>query len=319
MQILYDIAGRLDLGAVAEPPRRLTGGFTHRMYSLTTVRGRFAVKLLNPHIMARPDAMDNFRRAESLEALLEKTAVPILPALRFGGEKMQALGGQYFYIYDWFDGRALSGSEILPSHCSIIGAGLAQIHRIDRREEPCAPEPIGFDWDFLTGRLLDAQPELGALVKGRRDMLHECQRRANEAFGRLPAVTAICHSDMDSKNVLWRGDECRIIDLECLGRSNPHLELYETALYWSGIEECSIDPQRFEAFIRSYAEAGGELPPDWAAVHDANAGRLGWLEYNIRRALGMDCAEDEIAIGISETKKTLAQLECYMRIREKLV
>jgi len=319
MQILYDIAQQLRLGKVSGPPRQLSGGFMHQMYALFTDCGNFAVKLLNPHIMARPDAMDNFRAAEALETQLEKTNLSILPALRFSGRKMQSLGDRHFYVFDWFEGKSLAGAEIREHHCRRIGAILAQFHGVDRREEPSGQEPVSFDWDDLIRRLLADKPEFGALVSTRRDMLYECQRRANEAFPRLPAVTAICHSDLDSKNVLWRGDECRIIDLECLSRSNPYLELYETALYWSGIEECRIDPTLFEAFIRAYAGAGGELPQNWAVIHDANAGRLGWLEYNLRRALGMDCSANEIAIGESETKKTLAQLECCMRIREKLV
>lgn len=318
MNLIYEIAGQLNLGTLTEPSRQLSGGFLHRMFSLSTACGKFAVKLLNPHIMARPTAMENYRRAEAIESLLEETDLPILPALRFGGEKMQRLGKQYYYVFRWFDGRALKSPEITVSHCRTIGGTLARMHFLDRHEEACIFEPLDYDWDFFIHRLTDKNPDLGALIADRRDLLDEAQRRANEAFPRLPGVTAICHNDMDSKNVLWHGAECRIIDLECLGRSNPYLEMYETALCWSGVEEGRIDLSRFEAFTRAYAEAGGELPPDLTVVHDANAGRLGWLEYNLRRALGIDCSPDEISVGESETRKTLAQLECCARVRTKL-
>lgn len=316
--ILIKISRILNLGVISEPPRQLSGGFLHRMYALTTDRGRYAVKLLNPHIMARPDAMENFRRAEAFEAQLERTALPILPALVFGGRKMQQVDGQYFYVFDWFGGHALLPDEISEAHCRTIAAALAQLHAVDPRDETCETAAPDFDWDFFIHRLSVRKPDLGALLESSRSLLYETQRRAREAIPRLPAVSAICHSDMDSKNVLWRGGEFRIIDLECLSRGNPGLELYETALCWSGIESGQADPKRFKAFIHAYSQAGGTLPPDLTVVHDANTGRLGWLEYNLRRALGMDCSADEIAVGESEVRKTIAQLECCEKIREML-
>mgnify|MGYP003305014691 CR=1 FL=1 len=54
--------------------------------------------------------------------------------------------------------------------------------------------------------------------------------KGNEVVDKLPNYTAICHNDLDSKNVLWIGDEFKIIDLECLGYSNPYLELFTLAL-----------------------------------------------------------------------------------------
>lgn len=315
---LYKIAAALDLGAVTESPQPLTGGFLHRMYSLLTDRGHYAVKLLNPHIMARPDAMNNFRRAETLESRLEHAAIPILPALSVDGRKMQQLDGQYFYLFDWFDGRALPSNQVTDVHCRTVGALLAKIHQIEQRSQPGEYKPLSIDWDGLTAPFADADPELFALLQQHRNLLYEIQSLANAAFPRLPAVTAVCHNDMDCKNVLWRGGECRIIDLECLGWSNPHLELYETALCWSGIEQCRVDKRRFAAFIRAYSEAGGALPSDWTVIHDANTGRLGWLEYNLSRALGVGCSSEEVSVGASEVRRTLAQLAHYREIKDRL-
>lgn len=320
IDFLYKAAAELQLGSTTEPPRRLTGGFMHRMYSLFTDRGRYAVKLLNPHIMARPDAPGNFRRAETLESRLEATGIPILPALFFSDSKMQQMGGQYFYVFDWFDGRALTGGEITEEHCRIIGAELAKIHQIDQKQTQSAgSEPTDIPWDKLISAFRDRNPELHALLLRNRRMLYETQDLANAAVCRLEPISAICHNDLDSKNVLWHGSECRIIDLECLDWSHPHLDLYETALYWSGIEQCRIDPNRFKAFLSAYTTHGGDLPEKLLDVHDANAGRLGWLEYNLRRAQGLGCSEDEIPTGVSESFKTIAQLVHYREIRDNLL
>ena len=318
MKILYEISEQLGLGTVVEPPRRLTGGLLHQMYALSTPRGKYAVKLLNLNIMARPWAMDCFHRSESLETLLEQTDVPILPALRFGGGKMQENGGQFFYVFNWFDGKALRSDEVDEEHCRIIAGHLAQIHGIARREERFEYEADEIDWDSYVRPLSDRNAALGDLLQRNLDMLYETEDRAYAACARVPQVATICHNDMDCKNVLWNGRACRIIDLECLDWSNPFIELYETALYWSGIEQCCVDPHRFEAFIRAYEDTGGELPNRWTVIHDANCGRLGWLEYNLKRSLGMDCSAEEISIGKAEVEKTIAQLAYYHEIRERL-
>jgi len=316
-KIFRAICAQLGLGTITEPPRRLTGGFMHRMYSLFTDRGRYAVKLLNPHIMARPDAMDNFRRAEAIEHQLEQAGLPILAALVFNGRKMQEINGQYFYVFDWFDGHALRSDEVREEHCRIIGGILARIHAIGHREEQPEREPIEIDWNGFADLLLERNPPLGELVARSAALLLEQEKLANSALARLSPTASICHNDMDCKNVLWNGSECRIIDLECLGWSHPHLELYETAVCWSGIEESVIDARRFDAFIQAYQEAGGMLPEHWLTVHDSNAGRLEWLEYNLNRALGRNCSAEEVPLGESEVRKTIAQLNRYGQLRQK--
>ena len=44
---------------------------------------------------------------------------------------MQEVDGQYFYIYEWYNGKTLKDSEITQYHCEIIGKKLAKIHNID--------------------------------------------------------------------------------------------------------------------------------------------------------------------------------------------
>lgn len=63
------------LGSIVCPPAPLTGGLMHRMYSLFTEKGKFAVKLLNPHVMQRKGVMENYRTAEFLEATLERKRI----------------------------------------------------------------------------------------------------------------------------------------------------------------------------------------------------------------------------------------------------
>ncbi len=82
-KLLEKLCREYNMGELTQSPTRLTGGFMHKMYALFTTKGKYAVKLLNPFIMQREDAMNNYRTAEAFEAMLEQTDIPILPALTF--------------------------------------------------------------------------------------------------------------------------------------------------------------------------------------------------------------------------------------------
>lgn len=299
----HALCTQLNLGALTEEPTRLYGGLMHKMYKLVTTHGVYAVKCLNPHVMARPTAAGNFAAAEELERKLERTDLPLLPALTIGGRKMQQVNGAYCYVFPYFEGTALTEGDITPDHCAMVGGMLAKLHAVERKVAPVETDPLAFDWDAF---------DLSAEDKA---ILYTAQEAANAAT--LPPLLTICHNDMDPKNLLWHGTDCRIIDLECLGYGSPYLELLETALCWAGYESGTVDLDRFTAFVTAYAAAGGDLDADWAAVYAANAGRLGWLHYNLLRAAGSE-GEDARALGATEVAKTLACIRGYTNLREKI-
>ena len=298
------VCQQLNLGVLTEEPIRLTGGLMHKMYRVTTENGVYAVKCLNPHIMARADAAANFAAAEELERKLEGADLPLLPALTVGGRKMQEVDGNFFYLFPYFDGKALTEGDITPAHCAIVGELLAKLHAVERKAEAVTKENLTFDWDAFD------------LSKEDKALLWQIQTAANAAT--LPPLSTICHNDMDPKNLLWNGVDCRIIDLECLGYGSPYLELLETALCWAGYESGKVDIDRFTAFIRAYAAVGGDLDADWAAVYAANAGRLAWLHYNLLRADGSE-GEERQELGKVEVAKTLACIKGYEKMKETIV
>ena len=318
MDILNKICLQLDLGEILVEPTQLKGGFMHKMYSLFTTKGKYAIKLLNPYVMKRDTVFENYRIAEELEAKLEQTDIPILPALTFNGKKMQEIDGQYFYLFDFYDGKSLKGEEITIEHCQKIGEFLAKIHNIEKKAQPYNRSERNVDWDMFIEKLSESNTELYNLLIANRDTLYDSQQKGNLATKKMPSVLTICHNDMDSKNVMWNGADCRIIDLECLCYSSPFVELYEMALCWSGYENCNIDFNLLKALIKSYADNGGELPGNWETIYYSSYGRLEWLEYNVKRALGIDCGEDEIEMGISEVRETMEHIVYYHNVRDEI-
>ena len=302
-----------------QPPLRLSGGLMHKMYKLETDQGIYALKLLNPFIMQRKDAMDNYREAERLESILEQKKIPILPALSVYGSKMQEMEGFYFYLFPYYRGTVLKNSEVTEEHCRKIGKILARIHGIDKKNGDGILPKMSIDWKFYLDRLKERNTLLYELLGEHYKRILESQERGNCARTKLPDVLAICHNDMDRKNVLWSGADYRIIDLECLAYQNPFLEVFEMALCWAGYEEGKVDLALFCAFLEGYFEQGGKIPVSWEVLYDCNNMRLQWLEYNLTRALLIDCGKNEQEIGEKQVMETIRQIDLYAEIKEEIL
>lgn len=351
---LQEIVQQFGLGELTALPQRVSGGYMHRMYKVETLAGVYALKLLNPVIMKRPNAMKNFRRAEKLERILQENGIPVIPALEKDGLKMQCLNGQYYYFFNWCDGSVMEWHEIDLLHCKTAGNLLAKIHRI-----PCGEgrtysnqevrETFGYDkgpvvwngqesmnreggafygkegmiyedWDGYIELAAEACPEMERELAESRNLLWQAQREYNAAVKSAPNVRCICNGDMDSKNVLWKGYEPYVIDLECLDYGNPYTEMFQLALNWSGAAVFEFEYAHFAWFIREYCQVYGEVSVDWKALSGVGYYWLDWLAYNVRRSLGIECCdEEERWLGIREAQKTLRRIRYYASIREEVI
>ena len=337
---------QVGLGELTAPPQRVQGGFLHKMYKLQTASGVYALKLLNPVIMRRADAMGNYQRAEKLERVLEKNDIPVITALEKNGEKMQCLDGQYYYLFDWSEGKALDWHEIGEEHCRIAGKLLAKIHRIPCEENRKSPEQkagkgaeeevveisggdnqearaqealFDVDWDGYIRQAAAACPEIAGELAENRELLYLAQKEYNAAVRSVPDVRCICDGDMDCKNVLWADGKPFLIDLECLDYGNPFTEMFQLALSWAGGAVCELDTGRFAGFVDAYRGEYGEVPVDWKVLSGVGYSWLDWLAYNVRRALGIECGdEEERQLGIRETHETIRRIRYYHSVREEL-
>lgn len=304
-----------------ERPVQVAGGFMHRMFKMVTDNGRYIIKLLNPNIMKRPTAMGNYKIADDIEELLKQNNIPAVYALEFNGSKMQELNGQYYYIFDWYDGQPLKDDEIKILNCQKIGEVLAKIHNIDLKNEPFKRHEIHIDWQKYVELAKNMNSPIYDTIKDNVILFNDSITKGNIAIKKMPPVKAVCHNDMDSKNVLWLGDEFKLIDLECLGYSNPYLELFELALCWSGYETCNINFELFNALFKAYFDNTNlDTNIDWEVMYYSNYGRLEWLEYNIKRALMLECdTDEEQQLGISEVKETVEHIIYYDRMKNDIL
>lgn len=73
---------------------------------------------------------------------------------------MQEIDGQYFYLFGFYEGKALEGEEITTEHCRKIGEFLAKIHNIEKKAQPYNRSEINVDWDMLFKKPSESNTEL---------------------------------------------------------------------------------------------------------------------------------------------------------------
>lgn len=313
-------AKECSLGEAAGPPQSVPGGYLHKMYRLQTTKGIYAVKLLNPVIMERPDALDSYNRAEKLECILYENKIPVLPALEIRGKKMQCLEGQYFYVFRWLEAGRIGWKDIREEHCQIAGKMLARIHKIEQKDEPAPDEQCDVNWDEYIRLAQERCPEIYKELSPNRELLYHASEEYNAAMKGAPQITCISDGDMDSKNVLWEGTEPVIIDLESLDYGNPYLEMFRLALSWAGDVVCDLNFDRFHAFIEAYRLEYGKLSADWRVLSGIGYSWLDWLDYNVRRALLLECSSpQERKMGIEQVHETIHRIVYYHSVREEII
>lgn len=306
----------LQLGKLFSNPKVLTGGLLHKMYAVETTQGKYAIKALNPQIMSRPAALQNYINSEKI-AKVAANNLPALPARQFNGTSLQHLDGQYYLIFDWVDGRSLKANEINTDHCNKMGTILADIHMTDfsvlniSKDPTKAAEPTKWN-DYLQQGQINKANWINS-IQETIDLLYDWTIKANNAAQQLASNTVISHLDLDSKNVIWNHDTPILIDWEASGHINPMQSMTETAIYWSENESGVLDQDRFSAFIRGYKGRFGPIQANWRMVlENGFLGILGWLEYNLKRSLWIECADkQEQQLGTEQVTETIGALKRY--------
>ena len=286
------------LGKPVSPAVPVSGGLMHRMFRAETAKGVYAVKCLNPEIMKRPGVMENYRRAEKLEQVLENAGISLAPALALDGQKMQELDGEYFYVFRWQEGRITDWQNITAEQCRKAGNIQGRIHALQPAEKHTEPEMSRIDWHAYTEEANRQGSPVAELLRENEQMLYSAQDELNRARRALPDIVCITDEDMDPKNVMWHDGKPVVIDLECLDYGNP-------------------------VFFDGYLEAYDNGFRDYAGVLGLAYTWIEWLEYNITRALGKCRDESERETGISEVRNTISRIryirETEDRIRQQLI
>lgn len=195
------IGALLGIGVPQTPPRPVTGGLLHRMWRVETEQGTFAVKVLNPEIMARREAKHNYRVSERVAQASYKKGVHAVPARMVGNEPWIEVSGSHVMVFDWIKGRTLLPGDCNVNHARTVGHVLYGIHslqmNVDGLELPTGEEvPI----DTWQGHIEKAKQRgvcWGILCEYLFDEVCSWSRLYRDAVRSLSDQVVISHRDLD--------------------------------------------------------------------------------------------------------------------------
>ncbi len=299
---------KLNLGAVLDEPQSVTGGLMHRMYRVETEAGTYVVKVLNEEVMSRPVAYRNMMNSEKIAAGFSKI-LPVVAAKEFAGTQIQEVDGCYYMLFPWVEGTSVFPPGISEKHCEVIGEILGKMHAAELSVEGINPEQEEAEmyvWDSLAKAAEEKRISMLPCQKEQTENLcwaaefgkaltdiKKWNQAVCEAADILNQYRVLSHRDLDPKNVLWNEEGPLLIDWEAAGFVNPYQELLEIINYWADDGAGGLCKSHFDALINAYQKHMQLAGVNWDAVFDGSyAGMLGWLEYNVKRALGL-LSEDE--------------------------
>ncbi len=306
----------LGLGSVVDEPVQVTGGLLHRMYRVNTDKGSYAVKVLNPEIMKRPAALQNTVNAEKIAAGFQ-SIIPVVAALEFSGKQIHEWNGTYYMIFDWVEGASIFPPMITVENCYAMGEVLGKLHQANLTIDGVTSEEGGammVDWDNYRERLWGYETEDWAIrFQEALSDIKSWNQAASDAQKVLVETMVISHRDLDPKNIMWNGNIPWIIDWEAAGYVNPYQELLEVVNYWADDGKGGLLKEHFDALLDAYTQYVKPENVDWDAVFAGSfCGMLGWLEYNVKRALGFEATTvDEVQLGKEQVIGTTQALYDY--------
>lgn len=318
--IIYKLIDKLELGKIIEEPTRVMGGLLNRMYKVKTTTGEYAIKHLNPEVMKRKEAKNNHILAEKVANIAKDNGIDCLPAKIFNNSALQEIENNYFFVYDWYNGRAIKDTEITKDHVKKVATLLAKLHNIDykdlKNEFKLDTSNEEVNWDFYIEKV--ENNEIKELLINKKEYLTALDKKATIAREELKNIQVISHRDLDLPNILWDSNNNPvIIDWESSSLVNPQEELIETAWDWSGGQD-HFDKAKLICFINTYKEINN-ITNIKKAIAANFKNKAGWLEYNLKRVCKLECLdEEEQRLGEKEVIRVIKEIETFYETMKKI-
>ena len=319
--ILHELISKLNLGIIEQEITRVSGGLLNRMYKVITSTGTYAVKHLNPEVMKRPNAINNHTFAERIANIAKTNNIQCISAYIYNGVALQELDNNYFFVFDWFDGRAIKDEEITLDKVKKVAKQLASLHQINFNDilnnSNLGKNIIEVDWNYYFQKIDDV--EIKSLLSKNFDYLEALDKKSTKASLKISNNKVISHRDLDLPNILWDKEENPvIIDWESSGLVNPCEELLETAWDWSGGQDY-FDKEKFDCFLLTYKLHGGNIDDLKDAILANFKNKSGWLEYNMKRVCEIECLdEEEKQLGKKEIIRVINEIIKFYEIMENI-
>ena len=322
------VCDMFDLGAPRGAPRAVAGGLTNRLWRIETDRGVFAVKEMNRDA-DRADYVAWFDRAFALEQAAFAAGVPMprpVPVAETGrclAEIVSSGVAITVRAHEWVDGEKLDNGTVYPVEVvRRVGTILAQIHALHMWADAAAADALPvFGRKHWLARAEQAQSVDAELAKDLRGLL--------PAIAELDAYLTLAHDDTtplllshrdaDMKNFMHTdAGYLLLVDWDQAGPVNPRHDVANHALVWAGVHRGDPDAANARTYVDAYRRAGGDDEPFRATdLAELVSLRLGWFDFNVRRALGERVRDDaDRELGANVVRRNVEQLPRFARSLE---
>ena len=291
------------------------------MYKVVTTTGNYAVKHLNPEVMKRKDAKSNHILSEKIANYAKENGIDCIPAKIIKGNALQEFNGNYFFVFDWFEGKSANENEINFDQVEKVSNLLAKIHSINfgdfKYECKLGKEILEVNWDYYIEKL--ENPKIKELLITNKEKLIELDEKSTIYANEIRNNLVVSHRDLDLPNILWdKNNNPVIIDWESSGIVNPCEELIETAWDWSGGQKY-FDKEKFKYFVNNYKNKGGDIKDYHKAIYANFKNKSGWLEYNLKRVCRIECIDDEEQkLGEDEVIRVINEILMFYNVIENI-
>jgi Ser/Thr protein kinase RdoA (MazF antagonist) len=300
---------------IAEPVR-INGGLTNSLFVIETSKGKFVIKVLNKNHIEKLNVIEF---SEQISYYAKEKGIKSLPAKRMNGNFIQEYDGYQFLVYDYFEGPILLSKEIDENKCRDLARELAKLHRLDTdkidvQEESKKIDKI--DFHFYLEKI-ETLNELWAIdFKNNYLEIIKIYEKVFNSYKLLSNQRTFTHKDFNRKNVLWNENNFVIIDWETARYSNPSLDFFNSA--WFLTED--VKENKYMAFASEYFKYFRFDDAIEVAVYAALMDELLWLEYSLKRALGIiSNNESEILLGKEQVISSMKEvINYYSKINDMI-
>ena len=313
-EIINKLILKCNLGKIIEEPKRVEGGLLNKMFKISTTKGNYALKCLNPELISRKEGKKNIIFTEKVSNIAKSKGIKCIPANEINGELIHSIEDKHFLIFDWFEGKPITEEQLTLEKCNKIAKELALLHRIDfgemKNQCDIYYELDEIKFDFYLTKINNK--EIKNLLNEVKERFSELDKESIKNMEYIKNNLVISHRDLDLPNILWdKNDEPVIIDWETSGLVNPTLEVIDTAWNWAGGQNY-FDKNKFRSFLDTYVKYGGKIEDyDKAFKADFKA-KLRWFEYNLKRITTFDFIdEEEKKLGEKEVIRSADEIKKF--------
>lgn len=287
-KLIQIICGYFKLGICTAKPIKISRGFMHQVWKITTSEGIFAIKQFQCDVTEK-----NIIVTETIARAFKNNNIPAIAALISNADPLLSIDNNYYLVYPWYEGSFLSRKKSDIDFAIKVGEILGKMHNLNL----CIEHAVKIDWSMESitdwkewiQQAERMKKPWSKVIKQYQLILSAWIVQAEKFAEIRDRDLILSHNDLIPDNIIWSSsDDPMIIDWDHAGYINREIDLFNVAINWSGIYGGEVDAKCFSALLKFYENITQHkiiITPD--IVYASLTSWLNWLTLNIKRSIGL--------------------------------